>query len=331
MTSIPIHARLSRRLAFTLIELLVVIAIIGILIGLLLPAVQKVREAASRMSCQNNLKQLGLAAHNYADAHDGRLPPGYLGPYPDLGAPSGGSAGYPGQFVGVLPYLLPYVEQGNLYQSMMQGLPADYLSATAVYTPWWANASTWTAAQTRVPNFLCPSDNAYSNTVGTIVSAHTFLLPGAVDEDLAFFPIGGGGDNIGRSNYAGVAGYAGAVSPSSAGMFTNRSSVSLAQVSAADGASQTVMFGETLGNSDAGPRQYSDSWMGVGALATFPGLGGGAASSSFTFASHHDGVVQFCFGDGSVRSLRKGADYNNFIGVTGWQDGQVVNFDAISN
>ena len=321
----------SPRGAFTLIELLVVIAIIAILIGLLLPAVQKVREAASRMSCQNNLKQLGLAAHNYADADDGRLPPGYLGPYPNLVAPSGGSSGYPGQFVGVLPYLLPYVEQGNLYQSMMQGVPADYLGATAVYSPWWANGSTWTAAQTRVPTFLCPSDNAYANTVGTITSAHTFSAPGAVDEDLSFFPIGGGGDNLGRTNYAGVAGYAGAVSPSSAGVFTNRSGVSLAQLSAADGASGTVMFGETLGNSDAGPRQYSDSWMGVGALATFPGLGGGPASNPFTFSSRHDGVVQFCFGDGSVRPLRKGADYNNFIWVTGWQDGQVVDFSAISN
>ena len=130
----------------------------------------------------------------------------------------------------MLPYLLPYVEQGNLYQSMMQGVPADYLGATAVYSPWWANGSTWTAAQTRVPTFLCPSDNAYANTVGTITSAHTFSAPGAVDEDLSFFPIGGGGDNLGRTNYAGVAGYAGAVSPSSAGVFTNRSGVSLARL-----------------------------------------------------------------------------------------------------
>ncbi len=98
-----------RRAGFTLIELLVVIAIIGVLIGLLLPAEQKVREAASRMSCQNNLKQLGLALHNYHDAQGG-FPPAtfqtFINPNPP--PPSDGAG------ITFVPFLFPYIEQGNL-------------------------------------------------------------------------------------------------------------------------------------------------------------------------------------------------------------------------
>src|SRR5438270_1811206 len=106
--------------AFTLIELLVVIAIIATLIGLLLPAVQKVRDAAARSSCQNNLKQLGLAIHNY-DSTYGKLPAAYtLLPSPDLDP----NAQFAGRRVGLSLHtnLLPYVEQSPLYQRLSPNL-----------------------------------------------------------------------------------------------------------------------------------------------------------------------------------------------------------------
>src|SRR4051795_7846817 len=126
-----------RRPAFTLIELLVTLAIISILIGLLLPAVQKVRESASRVHCSSNLKQIVLAAHNYADVH-GVLPPGQLGPYPDIGL---GVPPFNTQLVGVLAYLLPYIEQDNTYRLLVRDLPSDYLKPSTVYPPWWNYAS----------------------------------------------------------------------------------------------------------------------------------------------------------------------------------------------
>jgi len=126
--------------AFTLIELLVVIAIIAILIGLLLPAVQKVREAASRMSCSNNLKQLGLAVHSYHDAN-GRIP------Y-DMSPESQQSAtwGMGGTNWSWLALVLPYVEQENL--SKQANIPTNTLSASATYI------------SAQIKTFLCPSDNA---------------------------------------------------------------------------------------------------------------------------------------------------------------------------
>jgi prepilin-type N-terminal cleavage/methylation domain-containing protein len=138
-------APLSRR-AFTLIELLVVIAIIAVLIGLLLPAVQKVREAASVIKCANNEKQLVLAIHAYADANNGRFPPSnfYQVVNQTTGNVAEGSAFYA---------TLAYYEQGNLFNSLTQDIPKPgYL--TAQFVP--------------LSVHVCPSDPTTNNGIGSI-------------------------------------------------------------------------------------------------------------------------------------------------------------------
>jgi type II secretory pathway pseudopilin PulG len=111
--------RHRRRAGFTLVDLLIVIAIIAVLVGMLIPAVQRVRDAAMRTQCLNNLKQLGLACNNY-QANQGVLPPGYLGPPAEDNVPGSMFARYgEGQEVGLMVCLLPYIDGDNLFSQIL--------------------------------------------------------------------------------------------------------------------------------------------------------------------------------------------------------------------
>ena len=163
---------------FTLIELLVVIAIIAILIGLLLPAVQKVREAAARAQCSNNLKQMSLGTINCADTHSGVLP-GDAGAYPTFiagGAPNNGDGG-------VLFHILPFIEQQNLYNVTMTQPP--HLAAAdnggnsrngdriPTYSQWAKDANgNYIIGNTYVKTYICPSDPTFGGGWSKAVSSY---------------------------------------------------------------------------------------------------------------------------------------------------------------
>jgi prepilin-type processing-associated H-X9-DG protein len=158
-----------------------VIAVIGILVGLLLSAVQKVREAANRLKCQNNLKQIALAAHTYHDAN-GSLPPGYLGVQPKNEA--GGNNESPvSSFIGVLPFLLPYLEQNNLASQIDFNWNGRWYATTGGTAPaTTANAGSvpnLVPAQATVKTFLCPSNGTIPPPSGTKdwqeLSAHFWI------------------------------------------------------------------------------------------------------------------------------------------------------------
>jgi len=329
--------RLRPRAGFTLIELLVVIAIIAVLIGLLVPAVQKVREAAARTECMNNLKQLGIASHNYHDVFD-RFPPGWVGPKPQMNSfPIPDSFGY--QWVGVLNYLLPYVEQDNLYKQIV----IDW-NENDIGPPWFGNAANTNVCQYKIKTFLCPMDDPSAATQACIVLTHTYFDGVSfLILERGYFDIPGFGSSVAKTNYVGVAGYFGQVNEPGTdryeGIFCNRSGVRLAQVTAADGSSNTLLFGETVGDNYYGTRYSAYGWMGMGALPTAWGLpeptGPGDPNVGWWhFSSRHTAVVNFCLADGSVRGIRKGitsgSAYNTFISMSGWHDGNVVNPDDIA-
>ena len=295
----------EKRYGFTLIELLVVIAIIAVLVGLLLPAVQKVREAAARMSCQNNLKQIALASANYESANS-KLPYGKNRITE----------------VGPLGLLLPYMEQANLYNQFAPYNIFQIQPSTVTANNNWINNSfpnVYLVSLNRVKAYECPSDNPYdldpskngnviiwvnNNNAGvslTVVSADQFA-------GLAGFP--------GFTNYvpsAGLGGHItnGAAAPINAwyaareGVFVTETVNTIPGIT--DGTSNTIAFGEFvggLGSNGSGPHELAMAWLGSTGFPSYFSMP--TPTNTFSYGSRHTGVVNFAFCDGSVHAITGG-------------------------
>jgi prepilin-type N-terminal cleavage/methylation domain-containing protein/prepilin-type processing-associated H-X9-DG protein len=278
----------STRSAFTLIELLVVIAVIAILIGLLLPAVQKVRGAAARLQCANNLKQIGLACHNYHDSMNA-LPPGYVA-----------QSGYVDGFTDTAPgwgwaaHLLPYIEQDNIHKSITFSLPVEHP----------ANAG---AAQTMVKIYLCPADQTPSAA---------FIVPDGFGKPIAL---------AAPSSYAACVGgdESDTFGPSGLGVFYRNSRTRITDIT--DGTSQTILVGDrawsNVQGTWTGAIQNGVCARGVrnpnpgSSSASLPAatlvLAHSHLNNALTdtdsglddFSSNHTGGSNFVFADGSVHFI----------------------------
>jgi prepilin-type N-terminal cleavage/methylation domain-containing protein/prepilin-type processing-associated H-X9-DG protein len=292
---------MAKRKGFTLIELLVVISIIGILVALLLPAVQKVRDAAARMQCSNNLKQLGLAAQNYHTTNNVLCPAvnlpgtyayaGGTGPSPPIGNNTGES---------LFEFLLPYVDQEPLYNVLnFTGYNSQYLNCLG-------NTS---AGATIVKTYLCPADRAPAQVPYTS-GANTYYF--------------------GANTYVGNPGTVGFyyTSMTNDGVFYINSSVKMIDI--IDGTSNTFMFGERQrvdANFDAvytgaSNIEVHSGWAWANEYPGYDYLGGAVQPINWMFppvatdpgyvyedqrysvyGSSHSQGANFCFCDGSVKFL----------------------------
>ena len=352
----------QRRPGFTLIELLVVIAIIAILIGLLLPAVQKVREAAARIQCGNNLHQLGLAMHNYNDTY-GQFPSGgcdyYLGvSYQGI---QGSALAPPTQTVGWLYQLLPYIEQDNLYRisdlvttggnNVRVLLPPDFQAGT-VYARLDHTLPVGRVRSAPVKTYHCPSrrgPSLYPNGGGVrMVGLNDYVaaVPGPI-------PLRPTAESASVPFWNGInGGYSGIILRTMVGRgapAARKVSCTLAALSAADGTSNTMMIGEKFiptnhyGGGHSGDAYGWASGFGRDTMRTSAppllGLSNPMADfnlaatdprweeASYIFGSAHPGGLNVAMGDGSVRTIRFGITPLVFNALCHVSDGQVINLD----
>jgi prepilin-type N-terminal cleavage/methylation domain-containing protein/prepilin-type processing-associated H-X9-DG protein len=306
-TAVP-RGAVRRRRGFTLIELLVVIAIIAILVSLLLPAVQSAREAARRAQCINNLKQLGLALHNYEGVHR-TFPPGYVSNHDREGNDTGPGWGWSGM-------LLPLFEQAPLFNSINFNVGIE-------------EPVNLTSRLPTVGIFVCPSDPhppaywAVNRDVST----------GAPRRDIC---------QIASSNYVAMYGN-GEPGPDGDGCFFRNSRVGLRDIT--DGTSHTIALGERshrLGeatwvgsvtgaimfptdNDDVGRyRTETSSGMILGHVGEGNGPGDPKSDVNTFYSLHSGGGVNFLFGDGHVQFLKATMDYRLYTAIATRAGGEII-------
>jgi prepilin-type N-terminal cleavage/methylation domain-containing protein len=340
----------KRRYGFTLVELLVVIAIIGILVGLLLPAVQSAREAARRMSCQNNMKQLGLAVHNFESAHK-KLPPGMIS---SQILDDADFDNYP--YVGHLMFLLPFMEQNAMYQPWESSMLLDpkayslpFNPATASQRqPWWNYAAVLANRSKPITTLICPSDSADSTIVDNSDTQGTIFWPGGSAGSVGYYWMNGIApspiaSDLHVTNYLGNSGRwpvdsslttLGATNGPLADLYKGPFRVNKQQKLGAvnDGTSNTILFGEVTAAFDSTTGQrtrsfaYSSSplWMHWNAKS-FGGTPYNTTVKAWNrYSSYHTGIINWTLVDGSVRSLSLSADADTMLQLAGMADGQVL-------
>lgn len=292
---------------FTLIELLVVIAIIAILIALLLPAVQQAREAARRSQCKNNLKQIGLALHNYHETYR-NFPPAFIYET-DTNNCSGSPCNDPSWAWSAM--ILPFIDQAPAYNSLEPG-PTKLSQAIS-------DAAKLVILQNVIPVFRCPSDTG-KNLSGLDIS----------------------GEQTSRSNYPGVNGARNEVRLTDGqGIFGARNnSVKIRDIT--DGTSNTIAVGERaskiIGNNNdsythwAGVRESnvnSSGWRGAFEVTGVTSYPINAAESVYWryrgwFSSMHQGGAHFLLGDGAIRFISENIDTTTYNDLSTINDGRVI-------